>query len=940
VKPLVGLFVRAATLTEYDDLAPGTGLLGCPVWGQGSLLGNLELRLGLPTPVLAQGVRIQRWSRRLAEVGASSPRFYARSYEVDPVGTAGALLSWRDSLVDGGWNGEHIPNGGGRLDTLSDLELGAELPPGSADRLRIVERELHRTRACLFEGLDLAEPREVWPGRWRRVFDLLEKLGSAIRTVEVQLPVSSADTDLGRLQASLRSGVSVPSPGLRGDGSLVVLRAETSWELAHGVAALLRASGEATAAVIRGGDVWPLDCALAAQGLASQGVLSASAWRPALQVLPLSVELAFEPRDPYRVLELLTLPGGPFAGFVGHELAGALAKAPGIGGRPWTEAKESIARRLAEWSLRDARQSGSDEAGATRGAEAEARDRLARVTEWLERAGQDPITGSPRPALLEISARIRGWLQQRLAQARAQIDDEPGNAALATQAAILGAALSQAQAFHEVLSNESRERLDLVATRQLVEDVSASGHALPLSVERAGRIDPVDGPAGLRCARDLVLWWHCVGGTQWQPSPDPWRVGERRALAAVAVSLPDPATRLAVETSSWRRAILAARKRLVLAIPAWSLSEQLEPHPIWDEIVARFHAPPEDAARITLDVREMLEGRVTALGPAPGPRVMDHAPLSLPAASPSWKLDGKNLAPAVKHSASSLASLVGCPLQWILRYRAGLRPGRLAAIPSGPLLSGRLGHRLVEELHRGSGLMDPQRIAAQAQPLLDRLLREEAATLLRPGMSFELVQLRKQLTHALCALSQLLAASSLSVTEVEAAALTRWGMRDLEGRIDLLLRSADGRDVILDLKWGRRTYSDLLESGLAIQLAVYAAVRRLATGASDLPVAAYFSLSRGELLATEIGSFVGVRTLSGPKLSETWTKLEKTVGLVETSLSRGDVLVTGVSRSLGLLDAARVPEAERSRYLDVQPHAACSYCDYSALCGRAWEGLA
>jgi hypothetical protein len=205
-------------------------------------------------------------------------------------------------------------------------------------------------------------------------------------------------------------------------------------------------------------------------------------------------------------------------------------------------------------------------------------------------------------------------------------------------------------------------------------------------------------------------------------------------------------------------------------------------------------------------------------------------------------------------------------------------------------------------------------------------------------MSFELVKLRKQLTASLCGLSELLVGSGLSVAGVEVATVARWGERDLEGRLDLLLRRADGGDAVLDLKWGRQTYRDLLESGLAIQLAVYATVRRLATGAAELPMAAYFSLSRGEFLATESGPFLGVRTLAGPKLSETWAKLEKTVGLVERSLAAGEVPVTGVRRSVSLLDAARVPQAEQPQYLDVRLQAACTYCDYSTLCGRAWEG--
>ena len=102
VVPLAGMLFSGATLTEHDDLAPGEGALGRPVWGPSALLANLELRLGLPTPDASDSLRVQRWSRRLSEVQAAKPRFYTESYRVDPLGTAAALLAMRDELVAAG----------------------------------------------------------------------------------------------------------------------------------------------------------------------------------------------------------------------------------------------------------------------------------------------------------------------------------------------------------------------------------------------------------------------------------------------------------------------------------------------------------------------------------------------------------------------------------------------------------------------------------------------------------------------------------------------------------------------------------------------------------------------------------------------------------------------------------------------------------------------
>ena len=937
--PLISLLFAGRTLTEHDDLRPGEARIGCPVWGPAQLLGNLELQLGLPRPARSEAVRVQRWSRRMAALEAARPgRFYARSYALDSLGTATTLLAWRDDLVLAGWNEGAIPSGGERLDTLAELATGSDLPPGKADRLCRVEKELGLCGERLLDAVLLAEARALWPGRWQRVFALLEGAGARVGTVDASFEPATGDSDLARLQALLRAGGKAPS-GLRGDGSIVVLRAETSWELGDAAAALLRAWDDPSTAIVRSGEARPLDHALTAQGLASQGLDETSAWRPALQLLPLAVEMAFEPRDPYRVLELLTLSVGPFQGIVGRELASALAEAPGIGGPAWREAKEEIANVTRTKSIREAESSGVAPAEAARLAEERVLARLARIATWLEEPGHDGTKGAPRGALLAVADRVRTWLRQRLAATQKTADSEVEDSGLAARVGILGTAFAQAQAFHEALSHESRETLDLVDARLLVEQVS-SGHTLALTIERAGRIDAVDSPAALRRARDVVVWWHCVSGTEWRPSARPWRRAEESAMRDAGILLPDPAERLTAEARSWHQVVLAARKRLVLAMPRWACGEPLDPHPVWHEIAARLGATTADLARVTLDARDLLAGRVSALGGAVLPAVMDFGSLTLPPAPSEWRLDPTHLGASAKHSASSLEALVGCPLQWVLKYAGDLRTGALDSIASGPLLYGKLGHRLFEEVNRSGGLAKPGALQEGIQSSLDRLLREEAAVLLRPGMTFELAQLRDQLAHGVTQLAEVLAESKLTVVGVEVAIDAPWRTRVLRGRLDLLLRDETGRDVVLDLKWGRSRYHELLETGRATQLAVYARARQAATKAKEMPAAAYFSLSRGVLLATRGAPFARFTPIDGPSLADTWTKLERTADLVEQTLLAGRVPVTGVRGSLPLIEGLGIDREEGKRHLTTEKEGACTYCAYGALCGKNWEGMA
>jgi len=221
--------------------------------------------------------------------------------------------------------------------------------------------------------------------------------------------------------------------------------------------------------------------------------------------------------------------------------------------------------------------------------------------------------------------------------------------------------------------------------------------------------------------------------------------------------------------------------------------------------------------------------------------------------------------------------------------------------------------------------------------VLKTLVEEEGAVLLRPGMTFELFQVRERLTSGVVALSQLLQDNKLTVSGIETETTVDWRGGRLRGRMDLLLVGTEGDEVVLDLKWGLAAHREKLKKGAAVQLAVYAAMRQLERGHAQLPAAAYYSLNRGKPLTTNPALFASTRHFPGPDLSETWAQLQLTTNAVEALLGRGDVPVPGVGARVSLLEAAGIDEADRSRHLQSEPP--CKYCEHSSICGRAWENF-
>lgn len=890
---LVGLALGEGSLTSRS----ARGELGSAACGPQQLLADLELRLGLPQRDVSAVERVQACVLRARRAVARGPQFYARSFAHDPLGTARLLLAWRDALVLAGWDGHIV--GAERVDALAELESIGAVPDGVPDRLRAVISELTKPLPILYPRLELAEPASLWPTLWQKIFARLVAGGTEL-TVAVPdaAPVSSA-TDLGRLQALLRADSVRPAaagPVLTGDGSLLVVRAETPHECAEVLAALLRADDTSTA-VIRGEDAGVLDAALAAQGLSMLGTRSRSRARPLLQVLSLALELAFEPRDPARVLELVTLRGGPFSGRVGHHLARALSEAPGVGGPRWQAATRAVQADLVDDPDAAARAHG-------------------RIAAWLE-GPTSPATGAPRSLLVDVVDRVLGWLAS----------------VLPTGDVTAQVAHREATLFRAVLLADERPLLDLVATRRLL-DEALVGQTCALTPEESGRHDHVPCPGALFAVRDTVAWWGMVAGAQTHPATQPWRRDERALLHAAGVSLPDDGALLVAEARRWRQAALAARRRLILVVPATSRGERCEPHPFWSEIIGRLVPTAPELARITGTPADLLAGRGPALPVEALPA------LALPEARHTWTVPARTIAAAPAHSATSLDALLGCPLRWVLRHAADLPERQLDALPRAHRLNGGLGHRLIEELHRSGAFARPaSELHALAESGFDALLAREAATLLLPGMTSERIQLRAQLVTAVLALRELLEAGEMTIAAVEESIDVPWGSARLTGRLDLRLDGPDG-EAILDLKWGTTTYETQLRTGNALQLALYVRARQVQTGASRPAPAGYFSLSQARLYTTSPEAFGHGPSVSGEDLAVTWTKVATTAAHVEAALARGTIPVSGVADAPPLLAAAGVAEGEQTRGLVRAADVACEYCRYDAVCGRRWSVFA
>ena len=117
---------------------------------------------------------------------------------------------------------------------------------------------------------------------------------------------------------------------------------------------------------------------------------------------------------------------------------------------------------------------------------------------------------------------------------------------------------------------------------------------------------------------------------------------------------------------------------------------------------------------------------------------------------------------------------------------------------------------------------------------------------------------------------------------------------DITGAIDMLVKNRQGKEAVIDLKWSGGKYRrDELENNNHLQLAVYAVMRKEATG--KWPEHAYFILSEARLLAQDNSFFTDAeicKAADGEDTNTLWESFEKTWKWRRDQLDEGLIELT------------------------------------------------
>jgi len=874
-----GLWADGRAAPEHGALSAASG--GCPVLGPQGMLDTLETGLGLAAPHAAEVERVAAWQAKLQSAGDG--RFWSRSLAADPWTTSRRLLQMRDELIAGGWNPQ-VPGAAPRLADIAAAETTGDVtPPGLADRMAELVAEIDERAADLVSEVRLIEQRNDLPPGWRRLLDRLEATGVQVQPVEAPAGAPEGGA-LRRAQDWVRGGAFVAAGP---DQTVVEITADTALAAAEALAAWVAVSdgGGRTVIVAEGGDTALLDQAMTLHGQACGGLSAASPYRGVLQVLPLAFQLAWTPCDAAALLDLLCLPRPPIGRRAAARLARALEEAPGVGGAVWTRAWMDI-----------------ETAELARPGEEESRvsERLARWRSWVEPLGADPDQGLEIGLALGVCDRIASWA---------------GLMHAASAETCYLEALQLTRTVREALVRMERTHLPRPLVERVIDQALGSGVRDSSALAEAGPCRAVAHPGAFWGEADTVVWWNFVD-TGERPPRSAWSAAELAELSSSGIELDSPAAHARRLARAWEQPLLGARGRLILVRSTLTADGEAPAHPLAHRLAPVLEA---DADRVQIEQTCHAE-RLALFG-----REIERRPLearALPAAAAAWAVPTgfAGLAATRRQSATSLEDLFACQFQWALKHVGRVRPGRSRALPDANRLMGNLAHAMAREIFLPGSPPAPEVASATAAAAFDRLVDEMAAPLRAPAAAADLVLARTRLPGAMAALSRTLTANQLEIVEAEQAVEGVFGDLSLTGSIDLVARDPAGRLVVIDLKWTRSPKSrrEELESGSAVQLAVYAAL----LNASSPGEGGYFLLNQREFLVPAGGRLQGRAVAAPTGLAQTWVAVAQNWRDLDANIASRGLVACGVEGATDLLPAS----------LTLVRNVRCDRCDYRTLC--------
>ena len=783
------------------------------------LLTLLEDQLGIPYLLGDQEhIRIEQYRQALLlQQKQDNSVFYGHSLDVSPFATAVELLAKRDELLLAGWDFNDAGNPPQKLKTFSQVEtifLNNPSPAiGLADRYdRVINLLKNRTlNVRLFAHL---EPYELLPPAIHRLIKIFTK--KDINCTPFDIPVNKAKGDLGVLQQAILENDFSPIKA-KADGSLLLIRAKRETTLAEWTAKWMAENPDFHPYFIIPDKSGIIDNAFIQEALPGLGIQSISIARPALQILKLIPVFLWNPIDPFKILEFLSLALKPLDDNLARKVALFLAQKPGINSDSW---------RLMIKQFFDELQDNK---------EPKHQEIQQQYHFWFGRKRYPVQQMIPKREPIEIYRYLSTWATQAF--------DENGSNN--TSLIVLK---EQAKRIYELLESLPEEELSYLQLENIVRTIYQ-----PAPVEIQGKqvahFPFVSNAGSIAEPVDSLVWWNFSALEQEHFFAN-WYKDELNWLQNKNIRLQSPQDKNNLVVWQRKRPFLLTQKQIILLLPSTCEGQEVAPHPSYGYLEAKFN----NIENLLFDIQ--VPEDLKRLSPYfSTPQKETLKPKYLPRPQAFIELKKEALFKEQEHeSFTSLDALFYYPHKWVFKYRAQLRKPSILSVVKERTLMGNLSHRFFEKLLRKDIYnLNKEQIFQSVDENIYALLAQEGSILLLYGKEPERIDFINKLKFAAWSLISLIRNNGWKVEQTEKLIEGHFAHKPIKGRADLVLSRGNER-AIVDLKWSKSIYKEReIKNFEDLQLTLYTYMSQ--KEGLPHPTAAYFIINEGKMIARTKDAF-------------------------------------------------------------------------------------
>ena len=889
---------------------PGQAKHGELQRGSKGLLEWFELHLGLNGEDISDLLRISPYKAAVSNALEAHPNLYiSNSFDVDAWGTAKQLLRWRDELQLAHWdfdcNDKTLP----RLYNLSVIEeYVIDLPDGINDRWRLLLDVLEKKKDLPFlSAITIYEPQVSINPFFLALFNVIEKRG--VEIIYKAPEYIFDETDLGQFKTKLQRQSKIGKVAPLNDGTLTILRADNAKLIAEALASNLAKSTQLHPLFIIPDRGELLEQAMVNRGLPAMGYTATYEDGVLGQLLHLITLFLWEPYDPEKLIQFLSIQIAPLETNLRVRLAEAYAEVSLVGSKEWNKAVKNYKTYCEKYYPN------------------RVKTIQRKLDIWFARERYPIALGAPKAAVVQLYKDLKSWADNFVAT----MDEDDIRVGGLKQLS------SQCKTLIEVIELEKSGSgiVDALTLTKWIEELSTSSHAKAQHAE-LGAYNQVSNPAALSATADTVIWWNFLETSNPLATSANWSDAEIRQLEGTYLHT----DRMKLDHWYWKlcNGILSCDKKLILCLPDKSNGELANVNQLYYDLEATFAE---------------LESLANYINPTVAKKVLDedleiksYPAKALPQRQASWNINFQEVPERRKEdSYSSLSKLFIYPYAYVLKYLLRIKSTRIPQVTISSLLLGNLTHHAAQDLWEDNKLLeyDNEKLKTEVSRVLEVQIQKAGIVLLMPKNKSSLQEFREKTSKSLLHLIKMIKDNGWRVLESE----KKHTLNDqipIQGYIDLVLERK-GEIAIVDLKWGGAStrLKELIEER-ELQLIIYDRLLKEKDRRIHLH---YYIISSSKMLGRTKTAFAETITIEAEEDALThrkaiWDRMVNTYRLRWAQLEQGHLEVGDGMSAADIAGPEELYDSENKDYLDIPVSSSRTgrkkeeekYSEYTNLLGR------